>query len=127
MLPARTFVILGLMSGIVVGHKALEDVIQFPGFIDQFMDDFLAGPVLFTIVLYIQRRFLIRTNNYKLPVSHTTALVLILVILFEGILPEISRHYTRDGFDILAYIAGAIFFHFILNQPGRANSTLLSD
>jgi len=38
-------------------------------------------------------------------------------LVFEGLLPLISKTYTADWMDVLLYIFGGLFFYKVMNKP----------
>ena len=97
---------------IVIAHNFFLETNT--GIFHYYMDDLFAIPVIGTIILYIQKRI---DNNYQtLPVSHIITICIAVIILFELVLPHFSKLYTRDLFDIVAYVIGAVFFYVEMNR-----------
>ncbi len=85
--------------------------------IHSYLDDLLAMPVILTLAVAVQRQWVYRRPDYTLSKIQVSFAVLYVSVLFEGILPVISPKYTRDGWDILAYIMGGFIFFRFINRP----------
>lgn len=81
------------------------------------LTDFFAVPVLINISLWLQRVFIIKNNYYVLSPAQVIFFVIFTSVLFEGILPPLSKTYTADWMDIILYVAGGFFFYFVMNKP----------
>ena len=86
-------------------------------FVHHYLDDLLAIPVILTLAVAVQRQWIYRNPQYVLSKIQVIFAVLYLSIWFEGVLPVLSDKYTRDIWDILAYIIGAFVFYWFINRP----------
>ncbi len=86
-------------------------------FVHHYLDDLLALPVILTVAVAAQRQWLYRNSFYTLTKIQVIFAVVYVSVLFEGILPAFSVKYTRDVWDMVAYILGAMLFYRFLNRP----------
>ncbi|WP_295674783.1 hypothetical protein [uncultured Mucilaginibacter sp.] len=82
-----------------------------------YITDFFAVPVITNIGLWLQRVFIIKSNYYVLSPLQVTFMVVYISLLFEGLLPLLSRTYTADWIDVLLYCMGGLFFYQVMNKP----------
>ena len=85
--------------------------------VNNYIDDFFAVPVIANLSLWFMRSAVIRSNYYVLSAWKVTFIVIYLSVVFEVLLPLASKTYTGDWIDALLYAAGGIFFYFIMNRP----------
>jgi len=86
-------------------------------YVNGYITDAFAVPVIANIALWLQRMFIIKSNYYVLSPMQVAFLVLYISLLFEGLLPMISKIYTADWIDVLLYVFGGIFFYVLMNKP----------
>ncbi|MDB5008002.1 MAG: hypothetical protein JWP45_2395 [Mucilaginibacter sp.] len=84
-------------------------------YINGYINDFFAVPVIANLGLWFQRVFIIKSNYYVLAPRHVIFIVLYLIIAFEVLLPLLSKTYTADWIDVLLYIIGGLFFYRMMN------------
>lgn len=82
-----------------------------------YMDDAVAIPVIANLGLWFQRVFIIKNDYYVLAPWHVIFIVAYVTLLFEVLLPSISKSYTSDWIDIFLYLTGGLFFFKIMNRP----------
>jgi len=87
-----------------------------PG-INGYIDDLIAIPVISNLGLWFQRQSVIRNNYYVLAPWQVAFIVLYVTIVFEALLPALSKTYTADWVDIILYIFGGLFFYKMMNRP----------
>jgi hypothetical protein len=87
-------------------------------YINGYITDVFAIPVIANLGLWFQRVFIIKNNYYVLAPWHVIFIVLYLVLVFEILLPLLSKTYTPDWIDVLLYIIGGLFFYRVMNVPG---------
>jgi hypothetical protein len=88
----------------------------FP-FINGYINDAVAIPVIANLSLWFQRVFVIRNNYYVLAAWHVAFIVTYVTLVFEVLLSIFSKTYTADWVDALLYIGGGLFFYKIINVP----------
>ncbi len=82
-----------------------------------YVDDLAAIPVLANLALWFQRVFIIKSDYYVLAPWHVIFIVAYVALVFEGLLPLLSKIYTADWIDIILYVLGGFFFYRIMNKP----------
>lgn len=85
--------------------------------LNSYFTDFFAVPVITNTGLWLQRVFIIKNNYYVLSPLQVTFMVVYISVLFEGLLPRLSKIYTADWLDVLLYCLGGLFFYFVMNTP----------
>ncbi|MCF7803841.1 MAG: hypothetical protein K9N46_00880 [Candidatus Marinimicrobia bacterium] len=115
-LTNRTFLSAVLVFILFHGLDALGVSIPVgDGFFRAYLDDFLCLPILLTFVLYIHRKYRVKSENYRLPILHTVLAFVIIGMAFEIIYPFVSTQGTADILDLLAYGGGGIIFDQWIN------------
>ena len=82
-----------------------------------YLDDAVAIPVIASLGLWFQRVFIYKNNYYVLAPGHVAFIVIYVSLIFEGLLPLLSKNYTADWIDVLLYITGGLFFFRVMNKP----------
>ncbi|HEY4323742.1 MAG TPA: hypothetical protein VGN20_07140 [Mucilaginibacter sp.] len=85
--------------------------------INGYIGDALAIPVIANLGLWFQRIFIIKSDYYVLGVKHVVFIVIYVSLVFEGLLPFLSKTYTADWIDVVLYITGGLFFYLVMNKP----------
>lgn len=85
--------------------------------LNDYLTDFFAVPVITNIGLWLQRVLIIKNNYYVLSPLQVVFMVVYISMLFEGLLPLLSKTYTADWMDVLLYCIGGVFFYFFMNKP----------
>lgn len=95
-------------------HQVLEKglAVRFP-FLDNYLDDLLCMPILLGALLGEQYDLLQRRQLSVLQIVLTTVVV---ILLFEFLLPGIDSSYTRDAWDVLCYALGSMGFWWGMNR-----------
>ncbi|HWD87011.1 MAG TPA: hypothetical protein VG367_02720 [Mucilaginibacter sp.] len=88
-----------------------------PMFINGYVDDVFAVPVIANLSLCYMRVFVIGSNYYVLSAWKVVFIVIYLTLVFEVLLPLISKTYTSDWIDAGLYVFGGFFFYFVMNKP----------
>lgn len=88
-----------------------------PQYINSYITDFFAIPVIANLALLFQRTVVIRSDFYTLSVGHIAFITAYVSLVFEVLLPAYSKTYTGDWLDVALYIAGAVFFYKVMNKP----------
>jgi len=86
-------------------------------YLNGYLTDFFAVPVITNIGLWLQRVFIIKNNYYVLSPLQVIFMVIYISVLFEGLLPLISKIYIADWIDVLLYVIGGLFFYWVMNKP----------
>ncbi|TGE28351.1 hypothetical protein [Hymenobacter metallicola] len=82
-----------------------------------YLSDLLAMPVILTLALVVQRRWVQRNPQFVLPDSWLLGAWLYISAWFELLLPLLSARHVGDPLDVAAYAAGTLFFRWVLNRP----------
>jgi hypothetical protein len=85
--------------------------------INGYIDDMAAIPVMANLALWFQRVFIIKNDYYVLAPWHVIFITAYVALVFEGLLPVLSKIYTADWIDVVLYVLGGLFFYRIMNKP----------
>ena len=88
-----------------------------PQYINGYITDVFAIPVIASLALCFQRVVVIKSDHYTLSVWHVAFITAYVALVFEVLLPAFSKTYTGDRIDVLLYIIGGIFFYNVMNKP----------
>ncbi|MFO7824193.1 MAG: magnesium citrate secondary transporter [Cyclobacterium sp.] len=88
----------------------------FIPFIHSYFDDLLAMPVVLGITLQVYRWIHPLKNNFVFTPTQIMVGFIYFSFLFEGLLPMWSSTYTRDFWDVVCYLIGAVYFCFLINK-----------
>ncbi|MCC2546351.1 magnesium citrate secondary transporter [Hymenobacter sp. BT175] len=91
--------------------------LPLPPLLTAYLSDALALPVILTLALVVQRRWVHRNPGFELPDTWILAAWIYLTIWFEVLLPRFSAAAVADPLDVLAYGLGALYFRQLLNRP----------
>jgi hypothetical protein len=91
-------------------------------YINGHINDAFAIPVIANLGLWFQRVFIIKSNYYVLSPLQVIFIVGYVSLVFEGLLPLISKIYTADWIDVLLYIFGGLFFYVVMNKPAGTST-----
>ncbi len=116
-MPGRASTIFIFALLLFCTNQLIEGAGFFLPALHSYLDDLLCLPIVLTVILAVQRRFVLRTAAYTLPFSHTLLAVVLYGVLFEIILPHFFRRGTADALDWLLYAAGGLIFHLRINLP----------
>ena len=89
------------------------------GWIDNYLDSFLAMPVILVLWMAERRWLFKRGSSYLLSPLHVVMATLYIAIVTEIFFPLLSPRFTADWLDVLCYAAGSILFYFTVNRPVR--------
>lgn len=84
-------------------------------FVTNYFTDLLAVPIICSLALAFQRRF-VEPAGYRFKAGHVIFVVVYTAIVFEWLLPQFTARYTADGIDVVLYILGGLLFWFLLNK-----------
>jgi hypothetical protein len=86
-------------------------------YVNGYINDAIAIPVIANLGLWFKRVFIIKNNYYILSSRQVIFIVAYVSLVFEGLLPLISKTYTADWRDVLLYITGGLYFYWVMNKP----------
>lgn len=97
-------------------HQFTQKVLHISiPFADNYLDDLLCMPILLSLLL-LERRWLTGNKNRVFSALEVSIMVLVMSFIFEGLFPYWSSNFTRDYWDIVAYMLGALFFYKLMNK-----------
>lgn len=109
-----------------VTHQFLQKVAHVKlGILDSYLDPLLCLPLLLSFLL-MERRWLLQSSQYVLPVSEVFLITVTVSVLCEIGFPYWSNHFTADVLDVVAYGIGAMAFHVFQNHPFPVREQLFS-
>ena len=92
-----------------------------PTLLTSYLGDLAAMPVMLSLALAAQRRFVARTRAFIFPDTWLIAAWVYVSLWFEGILPYFSATAVADPFDVVAYAIGTVAFRHWLNRSAFAS------
>lgn len=95
-----------------IGFKIIQPQVKL---LNAYLDDVLFLPIVLGFALQLQRNFILKNQTFTFSKYLIAASLAYTVLVFEIIFPAIEPAYTFDYFDILAYLAGALFFARFMN------------
>ncbi len=78
-------------------------------FLNNYLDPFLLMPLLLYAVLW-ERRIVLKNKNMVLSYTEIFGYFVLMVLLGEVLFPLISKKFTADYWDILAYALGTLAY-----------------
>jgi hypothetical protein len=84
-----------------------------PTFLNSYLTDIVAVPVIAHIVLIITRMYFTTQKKYTYPIAYLLFLATYVSFVFELLMPGFSSKYTGDGIDVVCYFIGAMFYYHI--------------
>jgi hypothetical protein len=85
-------------------------------FFDNYLDDLTLLPIILGIALIIQRKKISKNNEYKFNRVLILFAWLYFCIMFELVIPHLSKSFTADWLDCIAYGLGAYYFDKLINK-----------
>ncbi|MCB2379492.1 hypothetical protein LGH70_17985 [Hymenobacter sp. BT635] len=87
-----------------------------PTLVTAYLSDLLAMPVILTLALVVQRRWVQHRADFRLPDSWLLGAWLYVSVWFELVMPRLSGGFVSDVLDAVAYGLGTLFFRQFLNR-----------
>tara|TARA_Y100000782_G_scaffold115534_1_gene159612 strand:- start:13873 stop:14271 length:399 start_codon:yes stop_codon:yes gene_type:complete len=107
-------------------YKMLEHLQWLPhSLLNNYFEDLLAMPLILGTALLFQRNIVYNNEKHCLSKTQLIIATLLLSLFFEVYLPFKSTDYVQDGFDVICYISGTVFFYYLMNHPSSQKSTVL--
>jgi hypothetical protein len=111
----RHHIILVILILVFITNQVLEKWgIRVP-FLYSYLDDLLVVPITLGIYHLVPKP---AHQPHVHPLLFTLVCVLGYSFHFEWLMPMISTRYTADGWDVVAYGCGAVFYTWVM-QPGQ--------
>lgn len=82
-------------------------------YINNWLTDFLFIPVVAHLALTTSRYFILHNPYYRYPLSYLLLMSLYTSVVFELVLPRYISTTTADWVDVIAYLAGGLFYFFV--------------
>lgn len=100
-----------------LAHQITQRVLQLPiRFADNYLDNFLATPILLTLLL-VERRTLFRYGSgYTLSVAEVCVATAFIAAVGEVLFPYLSDDFTADWLDVPFYVLGSVLFYSTVNR-----------
>jgi hypothetical protein len=117
----------GLFIGAVVAYAANRWILKprlASVFLHGYFNDLLLIPAALPVVLWMQRRLGIRSNDCPPTGQEILLHWIVWSIICEGIGPRISHHGTADPWDVVAYSVGASLAFFWWNRKRAASAPI---
>lgn len=77
--------------------------------LDSYLDPLLIMPILLTLLSW-ERALVIKDKSYRLPWQLTMLYFVVVSILGEVVLPNVSDRMTADPYDVACYALGTILY-----------------
>lgn len=104
-----------------LAHQITQRVlhVRIP-FADNYIDNFLATPILLTLLL-VERRTLFRYGgHYTLSALEVCLATAFIAVVGEVVFPYLSQNFTSDWVDVLFYALGSVLFYATVNKSNRS-------
>ncbi len=102
-----------LIISIALIHQLLQKILGINiHYWDFYGDDLLAVPFVSAIVLIIENTFFYKNPYRRHSFMQLSFILIVLILLFEFILPNQSNRYVQDYLDILFYTLGTLMYYF---------------
>jgi hypothetical protein len=111
-----------LALGLYLVNRFLLPLLNLTQYQVPYLNDVLALPVVLTVALWLQQKLFPRSCRHRLNGGQVIFAVVYVAVFFEGILPALSDRFTRDYWDVGAYVLGGILFYFLFNPKPRLKS-----
>ncbi|MCB0276975.1 MAG: hypothetical protein KDI06_19310 [Calditrichaeota bacterium] len=116
----RKFFLGLVLVGIFIGNQIVEEMGIYCDFINSYLDDFLAFPIILWLGQYINRTFF--GLDFVLSVTAVFIVTNIFGLLFEFLYPLLSENFARDPWDLVVYNLGALFYVLAIAPDGPLES-----
>lgn len=84
--------------------------------IDNYLDNFLAMPVILTLLLAERIWLFKKGKNYRLPALVIGIATLYIILITEILFPLFSKDFHGDWMDAIFYAGGSVLFNFTINK-----------
>lgn len=98
-------------------HQLLQKAfkVSIP-FVDQYLDNLLAMPIILTLLLAERQYLFKRGKQYRLPLLDVMLGTLFVAFVSEVLFPKLSDAFTGDWLDLVFYAIGSVIFYFTINR-----------
>lgn len=84
--------------------------------IDDYLDAFLAMPIILTLLTAERRVLFRRGNHYHLPVLDVLVATILIAFVSEVVFPFYSDNFRQDWLDVIFFFLGSMLFYLTINQ-----------
>lgn len=100
-----------------IGHQIFQKGFGFslPVF-DQYLDSFLAMPIILTLLLWERRVLFKKGSQHRLSILEVVVATLFIALVSEVLFPMLSAKFTSDWWDVIFYTLGSIIFLLTINN-----------
>ncbi|MEX2232312.1 MAG: hypothetical protein WD824_09135 [Cyclobacteriaceae bacterium] len=104
-----------------LAHQITQRVLHLSiPFADNYIDNFLATPILLTLLL-VERRTLFRYGrDYTLSMPEVCLATVFIAVVGEILFPALSEKFTPDWLDVPFYALGSVLFYAAVNKADRS-------
>ncbi|QSS97695.1 hypothetical protein [Psychroflexus sp. ALD_RP9] len=103
-------VLVSISAILFLVHQYLQNETSINiAFLNNYLDPFLLMPLLLYAVLW-ERRMFLKDKSMVLSYTEIFGYFLLMVILGEVLFPYVSKKFTADYWDILAYALGTLAY-----------------
>lgn len=81
------------------------------------LTDLIVVPLIAQVCLVVVQRWIVRCDDYRLPLGYVLFIAMYVSVVFEGVMPRFSPRYTGDWLDVAAYFAGAACYYGWQRRP----------
>jgi bacteriorhodopsin len=104
-----------------LAHQITQRVLHLRiGFADNYLDNFLATPILLTLLLVERRTLFRRGRDYTLSVAEVCLATAFIAVVGEVLFPYLSDDFTSDWLDVPFYALGSVLFYATVNKTDRS-------
>lgn len=102
---------------VFLAHQVTQRVLHIPiPFADNYIDNFLATPILLTLLLVERRALFKYGHEYTLSVPEVALATAFIAVAGEVVFPYFSKDFTADWLDVLFYAMGSVLFYTTVNK-----------
>jgi hypothetical protein len=112
-----------ICSALFLLHQALQHLLKVSlPVADAYLDNFLAMPVILTL-LVAERRYLFRRGtDYRLTLLEVILAIAYVSAVSEWLFPLLSNRFITDLPDVLFFFAGAGLYYFFQEKNNQSRS-----
>jgi len=84
-------------------------------FVSSYLDDLFFLYLLLSVALFVQRVFIVHSNDFIFSKPIIVAVWIYTSIVFEWVAPHYQKAFTSDVIDVIFYGLGAWYFYAFIN------------
>ena len=122
--PFRNTTLLVLLYALYAIHFFARSSHSYPSLFKSYLGDVLCMPIVLSLALLCMQ--LTYGKRYQaLSIIQILSATFLISIYFEVILPQMSKNYVSDFWDVLCYVTGAASFYLFFNPVLKNKSNPL--